>query len=234
MPISDTIKKLRTSRNLTQVEFAEKIKCNRQRIADWERGKSLPSVEDVALLSKTFGVSADWLLGLTNTETTDTKIRDICDYTGLSEEAIKRLHLFKLNDDETSFLAVTNDLLGGCNIFEFENLCYNIKLYRDHLSKIIDIKNKIYSINLFLADSQIDEKSAFKQIEELDNMVFDLSEKKDLCEFRAQRSLMYIKNRFCKDLDELNENIDFKSNEITEKYFSQFPVRFESDNNGDD
>ena len=46
MPINETLKKLRKDRGLTQVEFAEKMNCNRQKIADWERGKSTPSSDD--------------------------------------------------------------------------------------------------------------------------------------------------------------------------------------------
>lgn len=40
MPINETIKKLRKYNHLTQVEFAEKLNCNRQKIADWQVLKS--------------------------------------------------------------------------------------------------------------------------------------------------------------------------------------------------
>ena len=87
MPISDTIKKLRTEDNkLTQVEFAEKMNCNRQKIADWERGKSTPSADDIVLLCKQFNVSADYLLGLSPTPTNDKDLSFVCEYTGLNKE----------------------------------------------------------------------------------------------------------------------------------------------------
>ena len=88
MPIFSTLKDLRKDNKLTQIELAEKLNCNRQKIADWERGKSTPSVDDLILLSKTFGVSADYILGLTDTKATDKDVRFICDYTGLSEKSV--------------------------------------------------------------------------------------------------------------------------------------------------
>ena len=52
MQVKDTIRKLRKENNYTQVDLAEKINCNRQKIADWERGKSTPSADDLILLAK--------------------------------------------------------------------------------------------------------------------------------------------------------------------------------------
>ena len=92
MPISDTIKKLRTEDNkLTQVELAERLNCNRQKIADWERGKSTPSADDIILLCEKFGVSADYILGLSDTPTNDKDLQFVCDYLGLTEKAVEML-----------------------------------------------------------------------------------------------------------------------------------------------
>lgn len=93
MPISDTIKKLRTEDNkLTQVEFAERLNCNRQKIADWERGKSTPSADDIILLCEKFGVSADYILGLSDTPTNDKDLQFVCDYLGLTEKSCRLIH----------------------------------------------------------------------------------------------------------------------------------------------
>ena len=89
--ISDTIKKLRTENALTQVEFAKKLNCNRQKIADWERGKSTPSADDIILLCEKFGVSADYLLGQTTAKTTDKDLQFVCNYLGLTEKTAEML-----------------------------------------------------------------------------------------------------------------------------------------------
>lgn len=92
MSVNETIKRLRTERKLTQNDLAELMNCNRQKIADLERGKSTPSANDLILLSKIFNVSADYLLGLSDTPTTDKDIQFICEYTGLSEKSVEKLH----------------------------------------------------------------------------------------------------------------------------------------------
>ena len=97
MSVNETIKRLRTERKLTQNDLAELMNCNRQKIADLERGKSTPSANDLILLSKIFNVSADYLLGLSDTATTDKDIQFICKYTGLSERAIEVLSIYNNN-----------------------------------------------------------------------------------------------------------------------------------------
>ena len=52
MQVKDTIRKLRKDNNFTQVDLADKLSCNRQKVADWERGKSTPSTDDLILLAK--------------------------------------------------------------------------------------------------------------------------------------------------------------------------------------
>ena len=55
----------------------------------------------VAQLAKHYGVSSDYLLGLSDVPTTDMELRAVCEYTGLSQAAALSLHeLFaeKIND----------------------------------------------------------------------------------------------------------------------------------------
>lgn len=86
------LKKLRLERNLNQIELAERLGCNRQKIADMERGKTSPNVEVLMKLSEIFKTSTDYLFGLSDVSTTDVDIKQVCDYTGLSEEVVEALH----------------------------------------------------------------------------------------------------------------------------------------------
>lgn len=124
MSLNETLKKLRTDRKLTQNDLAKIMNCNRQKIADWERGKSTPSAEDLILLSKKFNVSADYLLGLSDTPSTDKNIQFICNYTGLSANAILVLHENKslknttINEDEIPKIEKGHIIIDG---YEFES-----------------------------------------------------------------------------------------------------------------
>ncbi len=59
--MKDRIKKIRCSINLTQQEFAEKLKISRSNIATYETGKSEPSDAVITLICKTYGSSEQWL-----------------------------------------------------------------------------------------------------------------------------------------------------------------------------
>ncbi len=91
MKINELIKSLRIKDKLTQVDLAAKLQCNRQKIADWERGKSTPSADDIVALTEIFNVSADYLLGLVEPATQDRDLRFVCEYTGLSEKSVEQL-----------------------------------------------------------------------------------------------------------------------------------------------
>lgn len=56
------IKELRISKNLTQQQLADKLHVTKQAISKWEKGKSVPDITSVELISSFFGVSADYLI----------------------------------------------------------------------------------------------------------------------------------------------------------------------------
>ena len=64
MSIGETIKNLRIENNMTQTQLALLLFTSQDTISLWERNKSLPDVLSIISLTKIFGVSADYLLGL--------------------------------------------------------------------------------------------------------------------------------------------------------------------------
>ena len=59
--------RLRTLRGAgSQSEFALKIGVKQTSYSSWERGIKDPAAQTIAQIASTFGVSADWLLGLTD------------------------------------------------------------------------------------------------------------------------------------------------------------------------
>ena len=56
------IYKLRTQRGMSQDELAEKIMVTRQAVSRWEQGSALPDANNLVQLSRTFGVTTDYLL----------------------------------------------------------------------------------------------------------------------------------------------------------------------------
>ena len=62
--LSERLRELRGT--TSQCDFAAKIGVKQTSYSSWERGVKDPAAQTVAQISSTFGVSADWLLGLSN------------------------------------------------------------------------------------------------------------------------------------------------------------------------
>jgi len=58
------LKKAREYNGVTQHEVAKTIKIAQSTYANYEAGRSEPNFEILAMLSKLFDVSSDWLIGL--------------------------------------------------------------------------------------------------------------------------------------------------------------------------
>lgn len=63
METKDIIFELRTKKEMSQEELAEKVFVTRQAVSRWETGETTPNIETLKLLSKLFDVSINTLLG---------------------------------------------------------------------------------------------------------------------------------------------------------------------------
>ena len=61
------LRALRRARNINQTELGELIGCHKNSIGKWENDKMLPETPFLLALTELFHVSADYLLGLSNT-----------------------------------------------------------------------------------------------------------------------------------------------------------------------
>ena len=75
-----------------QKELAVHLGVPANTVSYFISGRRTPNTEQIAKIADFFDVSADYLLGRTNAETTDKDLRFICEYTGLSENTIMTLH----------------------------------------------------------------------------------------------------------------------------------------------
>lgn len=62
MKIDQEIKKIRKTNGLSQEEFAKMLAVSRQAVSKWERGSSLPDIENLMYISNLFNVSLDTLI----------------------------------------------------------------------------------------------------------------------------------------------------------------------------
>lgn len=64
--ICDRIKELRKEKNLSQKALGQKIGVSQKAIDYWERGVNEPKASYIVAMAEFFGVSADYLLGITD------------------------------------------------------------------------------------------------------------------------------------------------------------------------
>ncbi|WP_228480101.1 helix-turn-helix domain-containing protein, partial [Streptococcus suis] len=60
--LAQQIKNLRTTKNLSQDELAEKLYISRQAVSKWENGEATPDIDKLVQLAEIFGVSLDYLV----------------------------------------------------------------------------------------------------------------------------------------------------------------------------
>lgn len=75
MEISEALKRFRKSTKLTQRQLSDKVGVPYQSYQTYEYGTSVPSAKVIVKLSVAFGVSTDYLLGLSDEPLpSDTKV----------------------------------------------------------------------------------------------------------------------------------------------------------------
>ena len=90
--IGSRILELRTRAGEKQEELAQVIHCNRGSLSNYEKGARTPDAYTIALIAKHYNATSDYLLGLTDTPSTNRDIAFISDYTGLDESTIQEFH----------------------------------------------------------------------------------------------------------------------------------------------
>ena len=65
---AERLKDLRTEKNIGQIELAEKLRVSRGIISLWENGLREPTLTSLIRIATFFGVSLDFLAGLSDYE----------------------------------------------------------------------------------------------------------------------------------------------------------------------
>lgn len=101
-----------------QKDLATALGVNDNTISYFVSGKRMPNTEQIIKISDFFGVSADYLLGLSDTPTTDKDIQFICEYTGLSEKSVEKLHTKLANSIMKKSIDGEKVFVDGEKVFE--------------------------------------------------------------------------------------------------------------------
>jgi len=123
--IGARIKELREANGWTQEDLVEELKevdwVERSTLAKWETGRQDFKTKHIIALAGVFGVTSDYLLGLTDVQTDDVDVKSVCDTLYLSELAAEKL--IEVANDESEYvrasLEIVSELLRRDEFFVF-------------------------------------------------------------------------------------------------------------------
>lgn len=113
--IGNRLNTLLANKDIKQKELAQYLEVTDNTISYFVKGKRTPNTEQIIKISKYFDVSADYLLGLSETPTNNKDEQFICDYTGLNLDSIRNLVHHKNNNPqnlEFENYLISDDVLG--------------------------------------------------------------------------------------------------------------------------
>lgn len=174
------LKRLIENSGKTRKEIAEQLKCDTSTITKHYNGDRDITTDFLIKYANLFDVSADYLLGLSDTATTDKDIQFICKYTGLSERAIEVLSIYNNNKRIKNQLIPIIDKLLKSHKLPF--ICGCI----DDFSEAIEQKNNVLDClmteDLRLSENNEDKENVIEQYKKL-------TDKADLSLFRLQETI---------------------------------------------
>lgn len=143
--VSKRIVSLREEKGETQQELANAIGITRQSLSRYEIAARTVNAEVLGALARHFGVSADYLLGLSDVRSTEQDMRTACEVTGLTEETIESLQtLVKVKSNP-----IVSDFSGE-EIIQVLEMCIQDCNFISLLNKMIDLSDREMRKEAFL------------------------------------------------------------------------------------
>lgn len=140
----------------TQEIFADSVQRSIDTVRNWEQGKNKPSLDDFLGLCDFFHCDADYLLD--NLEVPTHELDFVCKYTGLSSEAVEKLHAIACAP--------------GCDINALKYFSDFISLFCGRfMHKLLLLEQSV-----FTAEEALKEGEANMGYADLRHVLFDFSE----------------------------------------------------------
>ena len=103
------LKELRKANGYTIEQFADMVGISKSTLGYYENNKRMPDIEILARIADTLNVNADYLIGRTNTTAQKGKMKTVCEFTGLSDNAAEYLAQL-VKDKDYEKLSIINHL----------------------------------------------------------------------------------------------------------------------------
>lgn len=144
--IGQRINEALAMRDKKQKELAQVLNVTDNTISYFCSGRRVPNIEQIITISQYLNVSADYLLGIVDTATTNKDLRFVCEYTGLSEMAIKTLHSVSVDREDN----LSNNELNFLNILIIN---YGQRLSELALKYLMNLQKAVYKKEMLINHS---------------------------------------------------------------------------------
>jgi transcriptional regulator with XRE-family HTH domain len=99
---NDRLKSYRLKRHLTQEQLALELETDKKQINRWENGESDPSAGRLADLSRVLNISVDYLLGISDNPSPETKL------SNMTEDEIEVISAMRKGDKIEAISIIVN------------------------------------------------------------------------------------------------------------------------------
>lgn len=201
-PFPERLRKLMEEHGTSQEEIKSVLELkNRQSVTGYVDGSTVPTAEKIIAIAEYYNVSADYLLGLTDSPTVDKDMKTAIKVTGLSQKAIENILYWSVDD----IFADTLD-----EFLSFEDISDFIYAISDVLIYATGIPYKQESRKESFSSGFLDEYSELSQyLKDLKFSVFEVSE---------SASLLVAK---MSGADELKEKLSSRLDELFREKFEK-------------
>ena len=131
-----------STRKMRQQDLADFLRIKRQTVSLYMSGLSMPDASQIRGIAYFFNVSADYLLGLSDSESLDDSVQSVHSITGLSESAINYLKQLKRMADKGR-IALNSAFISDFGITGLIEL-YIPRLIRLRTSGLNEYEEKIF------------------------------------------------------------------------------------------
>ena len=168
---------IREKQSLTRQKVADDLGITRASLEYYEKGKRTPDINIIAQIAKYFNTTTDNLFGLSDVITTNTDVKQVCEFMGMSEKAVERILNEWTNEQGVIRVAKYEDEPEIVNNIENEILCKNLLFEVAH--RIFEIQNECNIASRNIKPCLSDKYKQAKEIEEhqrnIDAVLFNLS-----------------------------------------------------------
>lgn len=172
-PFPSVLRKLKDEHDTTQEQLAAVLGlAARQSVTGYTDGSTSPTPEKIVAVAKYYGVTADYLLGLSPVQSADPNIQVACKVTGLSQRAVENIS--KLQHVRWEAVdAVDYTSAPVLPLHEFETMLESKQFL--NLCLRLAIVNANCSLLIHCVDACFDEISTQRCLDRLDFEVYKLA-----------------------------------------------------------